>query len=276
LGGLIVVFDTFLTPQAANDLKQFSLDMLGGVPDVVVNSHYHNDHLWGNQAFEGATIISSARTRGLMDTEGKAELDWYQAHSVEQLEVYRKRFQDATDEEKRQSLLGMVGYYEGLVEAMPCLTVCKPGLFFENSMSLHGENRSTALIDFEGAHTASDTVLFLPADGILFMGDLLFVKSHPYLSEGDPQKLLAALDTLLRLEAECFVPGHGPVGKREDVHAMIDYVKFCIDAVDTCIKSNAGLDALLETPIPERFQGWQMPQMYPGNLKSIYEKVKRN
>lgn len=274
LGGLLVVFDTFLTPQAANDLKRFSLDMLGRVPDVVVNSHYHNDHIWGNQVFEGATLISSARTRALMDTEGKAELDWYQAHAVEQLEIYRKRFRVAEDTEKRQSLLGMVGYYEGLVEAMPYLTVCKPGLFFENNITLHGEKRSAQLIDFEGTHTGSDTVLFLPDEGILFMSDLLFVQSHPYLSEGDPQKLLVALDALLALDAECFVPGHGPVGKREDVYAMKEYVRFCIDAVESCIQSDAGLEALLETPIPDRFKSWQLPHMFQGNLKSIYEQLK--
>jgi glyoxylase-like metal-dependent hydrolase (beta-lactamase superfamily II) len=276
LGDLLVVFDTFLTPQAARDLKQFSINTLGKAPDIVINSHYHNDHIWGNQEFKDAKLISSIRTCELIETEGKMELEWCQAHAAEELERLQERWQNAGDETEKEKLQGMLGYYEGLVEALPNLSVCKPSLTFERKLSLHGEKRSLELIAFESGHTASDTVLFLPPEGILFMGDLLFIKSHPYLSEGDPKKLLETLDMLLKLDVECFVPGHGPVGKREDVHAMIEFVRFCIDTVEDCIKTGCGLETLLETAIPEKFTGWQMPQMFKGNLKSIYEKMMEN
>ncbi len=59
LGGQILVFDTFLTPQAATDLRRSATE-LGRVPQIVINSHYHNDHIWGNQVFASdAQIVSS-------------------------------------------------------------------------------------------------------------------------------------------------------------------------------------------------------------------------
>ena len=47
LGGQVVVFDTFLTPQAALDLRHATEELFGRAPHIVVNSHYHNDHIWG-------------------------------------------------------------------------------------------------------------------------------------------------------------------------------------------------------------------------------------
>lgn len=272
LGGLLVVFDTFLTPQAARDLKQFALDTLGKVPEIVINSHYHNDHVWGNQEFDSAEIISSIRTRELFDTEGNLEFAWYQAHAVEKLEFYRGRLQQVETDNDKISLLGLVGYYEGLVKALPHLSICKPGLTFERRLALHGEIRSAELIAFEGAHTDSDVVLFLPADGILFMSDLLFIRSHPYLSEGDPHKILAVLEELLAFDVNTYVPGHGPIGTREDVTKLVDYVKFCIDTAEEFAQAGSSLEELLKMTIPEKFRDWRMPQMFPGNLESIYQK----
>jgi len=48
LGGLVVIYDTFQTPQAARDLAEISRNLFGQTPLVVVNSHWHNDHYWGN------------------------------------------------------------------------------------------------------------------------------------------------------------------------------------------------------------------------------------
>jgi glyoxylase-like metal-dependent hydrolase (beta-lactamase superfamily II) len=129
LGGQILVFDTFLTPQAATDLRQIARDRLGGRPKIVINSHYHNDHIWGNQAFvPEAQIISSARTRELIATAGLEEFQWYSSNSAQRLETLRAQGQNTTDEQEQKKLLLWLGYYEGLVEALPNLSVCMPSI----------------------------------------------------------------------------------------------------------------------------------------------------
>ena len=62
LGGSTLVIDTTLTPTAAEDLRADAQHLTGRVPNLVVNTHYHNDHIWGNQVFmPEATNIAPVR-----------------------------------------------------------------------------------------------------------------------------------------------------------------------------------------------------------------------
>lgn len=271
LGNLIVAFDTFIAPQAALELRRFSLEIFGRAPQLVVNSHYHNDHTWGNQAFiDDAMIMSSRRTRELFETEGKEELDSYRDNLSRQMALVHERLQSAQDEQERRALLFRLAYYEVLAEALPTLRPCGASLTFDGGVTLHGEERSAELITFEGAHTASDTVLFLPSDGVLFAGDLLFVKAHPYLSEGDPRKLISALKALSGLGASCYVPGHGGIGEGEDVSALIRYSEFSIESAGKAIEDGLSADVLQDVRIPDFCEDWLMPHMFHENLKSAY------
>lgn len=277
LGGLLLVFDTFLTPQAARDLRRFSVQIFGRVPQFVINSHYHNDHVWGNQVFaDKAQIISNACTCQLFDTEGKAEFSWYRSNAAQRLQALQERAQNAQDEHERQSLEGMLGYYEGLVETMPTLTVCKPNLTFSHNLTLHGKKRSAELITYLHSHTACDSVLYLPKDGVVFTGDLLFVRSHPYLSEAKPTQLIETLKALAQLDAETYVPGHGQIGSKHDLTLLADYTQFCLDAAAEVRKAGSPEATLEQVDIPELFKDWQLPHMLQGNIKSMLKSHKRN
>src|SRR5579884_956728 len=71
--GRVLVFDTFLTPAAAREFQMAAERLLGHVPTLVVNSHWHADHVYGNQIFAGdAHIITTERTREIMSTRGIA------------------------------------------------------------------------------------------------------------------------------------------------------------------------------------------------------------
>src|SRR5512137_1203789 len=73
LGDRTLVYDTFTSPQAASDLRDAAEYLTGRPARMVVNSHYHNDHIWGNQAFgPEVDIISTTKTRELIITEGAA------------------------------------------------------------------------------------------------------------------------------------------------------------------------------------------------------------
>jgi glyoxylase-like metal-dependent hydrolase (beta-lactamase superfamily II) len=273
LSGQILVFDTFLTPQAAIDLRQLASDMLGRTPQIVINSHYHNDHIWGNQVFApDAQIVSSARTRDLIATAGMEELQWYLSNSAQLLESLRAQRQNANDEQQQKQLLSWIGYYGGLVEALPHLTVCMPSITFDSRLEIHGAKQTAELITFEGAHTESDIVLHLGQEGIVFMSDLLFVGCHPYLADGDPLQLLKALRELSRLDATCFVPGHGPAGTIDDLKLLIEYVEHCLETARMLVeKGNADKDRITELKITESYQQWQLPQFYQTNISFLCE-----
>ena len=52
-----LVSDTFFDLPHATELKEFCVEKSGQAPGIVVNTHGHWDHFWGNQVFEEATII---------------------------------------------------------------------------------------------------------------------------------------------------------------------------------------------------------------------------
>lgn len=53
LGDSTLVIDTLLTPTVGEDVRAESQRLTGRIPRWVVNTHYHNDHIWGNQVFLG-------------------------------------------------------------------------------------------------------------------------------------------------------------------------------------------------------------------------------
>jgi cyclase len=275
LGERILVFDTFLTPQAAMDLRRFAAEPFGRTPQIVINSHYHNDHIWGNQVFAAeAQIISSTRTRELITTAGMEEFQWYSTNSAKQLDSLHLRRQNANDERGQEELLLWLGYYEGLVEALPHLKVCPPNITFNSHLKIHGKKLTAELITFEGAHTGSDTVLYISQAGIVFMSDLLFVGCHPYLADGDPLSLLKALKKLSQLEATCYVPGHGPGGTIEDLRLEIEYIEGCFETAQMLVETgNVNEDRVNEIKIPEKYGHWLLPQFYRTNIRFLCKRL---
>jgi glyoxylase-like metal-dependent hydrolase (beta-lactamase superfamily II) len=268
LGDLTLVFDAFLTPKAAEDLRAAANVLTGRPVDFVVNSHYHNDHVWGNQAFgPDARIISSTRSRQLLATAGMNELKWYAANSAERLESLRDQVKAARGVGEQSDLSLWIGYYEALVDAFPHLSIRLPTVTFESRLVIHGSQRAAELTTFEDAHTGSDTVLFLPGDGIIFMSDLLFVGCHPYLGDGDPLKLVGSLDELGKIGATTFAPGHGPVGTLDDLKLLTFYVGHCRETAAKLVEEgDTSADRLAEIEVPDRYGQWQQSMFYQTNI----------
>jgi glyoxylase-like metal-dependent hydrolase (beta-lactamase superfamily II) len=64
--GRALVFDPFMVPEAAADLKKAAEQLTGKRVQYVVNSHRHIDHVGGNAVFADAEIISTATTQQTM------------------------------------------------------------------------------------------------------------------------------------------------------------------------------------------------------------------
>ncbi len=65
-----VVIDTLAIPDETLAMRGFIEEQLGVPVRYVINTHYHADHTWGNCFFPGATIISSALCREMMQVRG--------------------------------------------------------------------------------------------------------------------------------------------------------------------------------------------------------------
>ncbi len=267
LGSHTLVFDTFLTPQAASDLAADALRLTGRWPDIVVNSHHHSDHAWGNQVYAGrAAIFSSVLIRQLIESEGTEQLHWFQANAADQLASIQARLPVAKNEFERRELAASLAYFQGLVAALPTLAIRLPDVTFERQMTFYGTKFSAQLTAYEGGHSPSDAVLYLPEQGILFMGDLLFVDCHPYLVSGDPARLLAVLDDLSKLPVRKLVPGHGPVSGPGALPTMVEYVEHIQLAARV---GEPFSDAEIVARMPDPYRALAFTEHYLENIRAI-------
>lgn len=270
LGGETLVFDTFMTPAAAQELRQVAEELMQQPVTYVVNSHYHNDHIWGNQVFKGATFISTTQTRQLILTDGKEEWEYYRDNCEPQLQKYRQLMEAESEPEKKRNILVWLDYYEALVESFPRMELYLPQMTFDQRLLLHGSTRSVELMSYGGGHTGSDAMLLLPEEKILFMSDLLFVKNHPFLADGDPAANYAILEKVKQLDVRTLVPGHGPVGDKRDLDLMQRYITELREMVASLIAQGKPVEEASEMAIPARYRAWDLPGMFPFNLTFFY------
>lgn len=237
LGERVIVFDTFMTPQAGADLRQAAEILTGQKVSAVINSHYHNDHIWGNQSFlPDIDIISTTETRRLITTVGIEEYRSYKETASPHLKSLEAEYRMEKDEKKRQQIFRWISYYEAMVKSFPKLEIILPNLTFDKDLELHGKQRLAILKAFQKGHTKSDAILYLPEEKIVFASDLLFIGGHPYLPDGNPESWKAILDELHTLDADIYVPGHGPVGSKADLKHMKRYIEYIEKAAARAIE----------------------------------------
>jgi len=88
-----------------------------------------------------------------------------------------------------------------------------PTVTFTDGLTLHVGDHTFNIIHHPG-HTAPQTSVHVPEEGIVFTGDNVFHKTRSWLQECDPWEWLAALWSIEALDIETIIPGHGePCGK---------------------------------------------------------------
>jgi cyclase len=274
LGSQTLVFDPFMNPVAADELKEIAKKLTGKNVSIVINSHYHNDHIRGNQVFvPNATIISTSITRQQIEENEPGEQEWEKQHAPTLLQALRKRMINATSTE-RDELPYWIGYYEGLVESTDQLYTAIPDQTFDDSLWIEGSKLSVKLVECRNGHTASDAVLLIPKLGIAFMGDLLCNARHPWISDGNIESWRESLklfyeDTLYHT----YLPGHGKVSDKPALKTLYEYFgdiqKLCDDA-----QTDSAQSALMNQPIPFPYHRWQCARFYQPNLQYLIQQAK--
>ena len=276
LGDRTLIFDAFLIPQASEDLRAAAEALTDRSISAVINSHFHNDHIWGNQVFSPQTdIISTSGTRQSIITEGVETYNWYKDNAASQLESLEAQYQAEEDEAQRQELSAWISYHQGLVEAFPALTVRPPNVTFAERLAFHGTERSAELMAFGGGHTQSDALLYLPAEGILFMGDLLFVGCHPYLGGGDPDEMTRILETVSGFNPKTLVPGHGPVGTPDDLRLLSQYIGVLDKLARKMVKDGETEAKVTAIAVPEPFGKWEYRSFFTDSMRFFYQRQLR-
>ena len=271
LGGRTLVFDTFLAPQPAEELRAAAESLTGRAVDLVVNSHYDNDHIWGNQVFAAPIFATETTRRLIVDTKGCEGYEAALANAPARLAAARAAYDAAQTEAERVEAALWVDDNQAYVDAAPILQVRAPDVTFSGRMGFAGSRRSAELLELAG-HTPSDAVLLLPEDRIAFLGDLLFVDCHPYLGGGDPDALLQSLDAILARGPWLPVPGHGPVGTAESIPQMQAYVRALDELARSLLEAGEPESKIDALPVPAPFDTWQIDTFFAYNVHFLYQR----
>lgn len=275
LGDKVLVFDTFLTVEAAKDLRKAAEAITGKKVTYVVNSHAHNDHIRGNQVFHpNSIIISTNNIREQIKKDEPERIQDEKEYAPLRLAEIKKTFEVTTDQNERNEYRMWIGYYKGMIQSHSELVTTLPDVTFEDSLEFHGSERTALLLAFSNAHTDEDVVLYLPKERIIFTGDLVFTKMHPYLPDGDPEGLKKTLNDLLKRQIDIVVPGHGDVGNSDEIVLMIDYVNMTDSLAHEIKKKGEPIDESDFENIPEPYTSWNFPNFFTMNMKFMVKRLK--
>lgn len=199
----IVVIDSGGTREGARDIHRLIRSVSDRPIRYVINTG-GQDHRWlGNDYFSGlgAEIISSKEAR--KDQNARLNLQWTRLVSLigdEAISGTEERYADIVFDEDFRFTLG--------------------GIDFE----IHHRGP---------AHTPGDSFVWLPAQGVVFTGDIVYTERMLSVGEqSDSRSWLHAFESLAALKPGHVVPGHGSPTTLEVARAdTYEYLVFLRDSV---------------------------------------------
>jgi glyoxylase-like metal-dependent hydrolase (beta-lactamase superfamily II) len=273
MGDWTLAFDSFLLPQAARDLLCAADRLIGKPVRVLVNSHMHSDHIQGNYVFPDQTaIVSTHRTRELIARDEPRNLAEAREHLAEWLEDMATERDAATDEAVRQRLAARYTLHHWLGEVIGEIVVRLPDLTFKDRLVLHGSRRSAELLCYGEGHTASDAFLYLPHEQIMFVGDAVVVRTHPYMLDSHPDEWRAVLGKVQALGVDIIAPGHGPVGTADDIAALLAYFDKLEGLAQGVIAAGGAAADAAGIAAPPEYQTWG-GGAFPLNMRFLVERL---
>lgn len=253
-GGLVV--DTFWDLPHTRQLIDAYARVWSGPARRVVNTHHNGDHCWGNQLFEGAEIIGHRLCAAAMARERPETMQMLRLATV-------------SDDPAVAALAHALQDWD-----FTGIKPTPPTTLLDDRLDLDLDGVLVRLIYVGPAHTAGDIVVHLPAERVVFTGDVLFRLCTPIGWEGTFAKWIEALDRIVALQPEIIVPGHGPLcgieGPRE-MKAYLQYVR--AESRRFFARGLPALEAAKRIDLGP-YAGWTEPERLLFNVERAYREFR--
>ncbi len=168
------------------ELLRRNLESQFGIPvKYLILSHYHGDHIFGLKVFKDICILSSELTSKVMLNE----------ETKSRCQVFIKNLAKE----------GSIG--EGIEYIVPTLLFTDKLIIQDDDLHIE--------IYHTGGHTAGSSFISFPHEKVVFAGDLIFENTFPYAGDPtcNPELLIKALKKMQDINANIYIPGHGPIMK---------------------------------------------------------------
>ncbi len=207
----VLVVDSHITPDAAEQL----LAGIGQITDkpitTLVYTHFHYDHAHGTQAFPEVQIIGHEFTRATMagDPHNEPTFQREKANQPRAMAWLESQLESAESDEQREQLEYRLGLARAHAAVTKTIEPVPPDTTLNDRLTLFRGDREIQVIFCGRAHTGGDVVIYLPADKIVYTGDMAF-SGPSFLGDGHVDEWPDTLMKLKELDVDLYVPGHGP------------------------------------------------------------------
>jgi cyclase len=237
----VVVVDTRVTPNEAKQVleeirKRTDLPIL-----YTINTHYHGDHTFGNQIFEGnGPIIAHESVRkNLFGDLGKGHLEYFKSKNI-----------------------------PGMDEAV----VTPPNMVFKDEMEIFVGGYNLRLIHVRG-HTDGDVFIYIEQLKTLITGDLVSYKKIPSMRDAYVADWVSAMNVLADFDAEIYIPGHGISGGKPVLLAMRIYLLKLREMVLKQLEDGKSLKEaqdFIRPVLAEKYKNWKNLNWLDANIERAY------
>lgn len=237
----VIVVDALGTPVLGQEFIEAIRRVTSQPIRRVIVSHYHADHVYGLQAFKalGAEIWAHRAARAYLDSDAA-----------------RQRLA-----ERRQSLAPWVDGQTRLVPA---------------DRWLDGEERfrlgglTFRVFPLGPAHTPEDLALAVEEDGVLFVGDVMFVGRLPFVGDADTSAWISAIDRVVRTRPKIVIGGHGTASRSAaaDLSLTREYLAYLRQTMGTAAEELEDFDVAYRKADWSRFA--KLPAFEAVNRRNAY------
>jgi len=224
--GILLIDSQF--SQLLEKIKAEIAKINSGPIRIVCNTHWHYDHVSGNEllAKAGALIIAHENTRrGMASEQNFPEFDQ---------------------------------------KSPPYPEAALPAVTFRESLTLHFNGDEVQILHIPNAHSDADLVFYFRKANVIHTGDICFSGMYPFIDVAHggsiagvivgADKIAAMIDTATKV-----IPGHGPLSDREGVLTYRNMLAAVRDRIAKLIQEGKTLEQVLEAKPTADFDKTMMP-----------------
>lgn len=216
-----LVIDTRSTHRQAREILDDLRELTAAPVEVVVDTHGHFDHAYGNRVFRPATIWGHVGCRPFMERTGDA---------------------------RRERIMSEL---PDLADDIREVAIDPPDRSFEERATVEVGGRPVELRYLVRGHTDHDAVVLVPGTGVVFAGDLLEAGAVPSFGDSYPLEWPETVDRLAPLVERIAIPGHGDPGGPDWVRQQAAELRAVAELGQRIAAGELDLDeAVAQSPYP--------------------------
>ncbi|MDX1450753.1 MAG: MBL fold metallo-hydrolase [Acidimicrobiia bacterium] len=260
-GARTIVVDSFMTTVGAAELRLVAEQLTGRSVFMLINTHWHGDHTFGNQVFADVSIVATKTTSRAIAADSTRDLDAYGAEldaAIARFEVMLESDSEADRilAERRLRRLALLRADVGVFE------MTLPNVLIDDELVVEDQRR-VEILTYGGGHTDSDVFVWLPDVRTVVAGDLAFHGKHPRMVDAHLDVWGAILRRILALGPATVIPGHGEPGDQGQLELLVPYFE---EAQRLLVEYDGDWE---KVPLPAGTEAWDWEFHYSQGLAAI-------